>query len=105
MRPERRSIGKALAIILLASFAAATLLVPPGVSAANSVASVTATNSSADCYYANSLFGNSFSCGLKTTAGTVVVVFLGCLSGTSTPCGNPTVVDTEKNAYTDLGNV
>ncbi|MGD0637138.1 MAG: hypothetical protein ABSA72_03750 [Nitrososphaerales archaeon] len=91
--------------LLLATLAAALLLVPPGVSAGSSVASVLATNSSADCYYVNSLFGHSFSCGLKTTAGTVIVVFLGCLSGTPAPCGSPTVVDTENNAYTEVGDV
>jgi len=108
MQSQRNlSTGKnrLFAVLLLATLPAALLLVPPGVSAANSVASVLATNSSANCYYANSLFGNSFSCGLKTTAGTVVVVFLGCLSATTAPCGSPAVVDTENNVYTYLDNV
>jgi hypothetical protein len=92
-------------LLLLATLAAALLFVPHGASAASSVVSVLSTNSSADCYYVNSLFGHSFSCGLKTTAGTVVVVFLGCLSGTPAPCGSPTVVDTENNPYTEVGDV
>src|SRR5271165_2068968 len=93
-------------VLLIATLAAALLLVPQGVSAASSVTSITATNSSAVCYYAFSIHSllNSFSCGLKTTSGTVIVVFLGCLSGTSTACDNASVVDTENNVYTYVGD-
>jgi len=97
------STGKnRLPTVLLLAILAAALLVPSRVSSANYVNSLTATNSSAECYYAFSIHSllNSFSCGIKTTAGTVLVVFLGCLSGTSTACDNATVVDTENNTYT-----
>jgi hypothetical protein len=67
--------------------------------------SVASTNSSANCENNNSLTTSSFTCSLSTTAGSTVVVFLGCLSGPTANCNSPTATDSQGNTYHFVDNV
>ncbi|MDA4121808.1 MAG: hypothetical protein OK456_01355 [Thaumarchaeota archaeon] len=90
--------------ILLGSIA--TLLITlPMATTVLATSSVVSTNSSANCENNDSLFSSSFSCSLSVTAGSTIVVFLGCLSGLSSPCDSVSVVDSQGNKYSYLSNV
>src|SRR5208282_1874989 len=90
----RSSQRDGVALLLLGSLALLLVAIPvaPEALAGSSVLS---TVSSATCENDDSLFSSSFSCSLNVTAGSTVVVFLGCLTGTSANCNSASVVDSQ----------
>jgi len=93
-----------IAVLILGTFAMSLTVIPlsPDVLASPYAFS---SVSSAACGNNDSLFSSSFSCSLSVMARSTIVVFLGCLSGTSTNCDNPSVVDSQGYKFSYLGDV
>jgi hypothetical protein len=93
-----------IAVLILGTFAMSLTVIPlaPDVLASPYAFS---SVSSAVCENNDSLFSSSFSCPLSVMARSTIVVFLGCLSGTSANCDNPSVVDSQGHKFSYLGDV
>jgi hypothetical protein len=92
-----------IAGLILGTFAMSLAIVPV---ASDAMASpyVLSSASSAVCENNDSLFGSSFSCLLSVMARSTIIVFLGCLSGTSANCDNPSVADSQGYKFSYLGD-